>query len=126
MWSIRFLLFCKAPHLFGDHETGPVKEEKIIPEEDELVLENVEDPELLKQKLTEAYVLIEQAKEEKNKGHYFESEKMLLHARKIKEKLLGPEHLEMAELDYELTEVYDSQGSSQEAINYYLKAYKIC
>ncbi len=51
---------------------------------------------------------------------------MLLHARKIKEKLLGPEHLEMAELDYELAEVYDSQGSSQEAINYYLKAYKIC
>ncbi len=65
-----FYSFVKLRILFGDHETGPVKEEKIIPEEDELVLENVEDSELLKQKLTEAYVLIEQAKEEKDKGHY--------------------------------------------------------
>ncbi len=110
-----FYSFVKLRILFDDHETESVKEEIMIPEEDELVLENMEDPEVLKQKLAEAYVLIEQAKEEKNKGHYFESEKMLLHARKIKEKLLGPEHLEMAEIDYELAEVYEGQGRYKEA-----------
>lgn len=110
-----FYSFVKLRILFDDHETELEKKEKIIPEEDELVLENVEEPEALKQKLAEAYVLIEQAKEEKDKGHYSESEKMLLHARKIKEKLLGPEHLEMAELDYELAEVYEGQGRYKEA-----------
>ena len=110
-----FYSFVKLRILFDDHETEPVKEEKIIPEEDELVLENVEEPEALKQKLAEAYVLIEQAKEEKDKGHYSESEKMLLHARKIKEKLLGPEHLEMAEIYFELAEVYEGQGRYKEA-----------
>ena len=110
-----FYSFVKLRILFDDHETESVKKEKIIPEEDEPVLENVDEPEALKQKLAEAYVLIEQAKEEKNKGHYFESEKMLLHARKIKEKLLGPEHLEMAEIDYELAEVYTWQGRYKEA-----------
>ena len=73
-----FYSFVKLRILFDDHETESVKEEIMIPEEDELVLENMEDPEVLKQKLAEAYVLIEQAKEEKNKGHYFESEKMLV------------------------------------------------
>ena len=97
----------------------------MIPEEDELVLENMEDPEVLKQKLAEAYVLIEQAKEEKNKGHYFESEKMLLHARKIKEKLLGPEHLEMAEVDYELAVVYEWQGRYKEAEELHEKSLRI-
>ena len=110
-----FYSFVKLRILFDDHETESVKEEIMIPEEDELVLENMEDPEVLKQKLAEAYVLIEQAKEEKNKGHYFESEKMLLHARKIKEKLLGPEHLEMAESYRNLAEVYERQGRYREA-----------
>lgn len=110
-----FYSFVKLRILFDDHETESVKKEKIIPDEDELVLENVENPEVLKQKLAEAYVLIEQAKEEKDKGHYSESEKMLLHARKIKEKLLGPEHLEMAEIDFELAEVYEGQGRYKEA-----------
>ncbi len=110
-----FYSFLKLHILFDDYETESVKEEKMIPEKYELVLENVEEPEALKQKLAEAYDLIQQAKEEKEKGHYSESEKMLLYARKIKEKLLGPEHLEMAELDYELAEVYESQGRYKEA-----------
>ncbi len=120
-----FYSFVKLRILFDDHETESVKEEIMIPEEDELVLENMEDPEVLKQKLAEAYVLIEQAKEEKNKGHYFESEKMLLHARKIKEKLLGPEHLEMAEVDYELAVVYEWQGRYKEAEELHEKSLRI-
>ncbi|MCI8364183.1 MAG: tetratricopeptide repeat protein [Eubacterium sp.] len=109
-----FYSFVKLRILFDD-ETESVKAERLLPEEEELVLENVEEPEVLKQKLAEAYDLIEQAKEEKDKGHYFESEKMLLRARKIKEKLLGPEHLEMAEIDSELAEVYINQGRYKEA-----------
>ena len=47
-----------------------------------------------------------EAKDEKNKAHYSESEKLLLKVRQIKEELLGTEHLEIAEVNYELAEVY--------------------
>lgn len=65
------------------------------------------EPGQLKQKLAETYILTEKAKDEKNKAHYSESEKLLLKVRQIKEELLGTEHLEIAEVNYELAEVYE-------------------
>ena len=65
--------------------------------------------ETLKPELEEAHILIKQAKDEKDNTHYEESEKLLLKALEISEKLLGAEHLEIAEIDYQLAEMYQRQ-----------------
>lgn len=69
----------------------------------------------LKPELKEAYILIEQAKDKMDELQYYESEKLLLKAKKIKEELLGTEHLEIAEVYKELAEVYGKQGKYKEA-----------
>lgn len=76
----------------------------------------------LRQKMEEAYALIEKAKDEKELAHYYESEKLLLKAQIIKEKLLGSEHLEIAEIDSELADVYARQGKYEEAEELYKKS----
>ncbi len=79
----------------------------------------------LKQKLEEAYGLIEQAEEKTRKAHYYESEKILLKARDIKERILGPEHLEMSEIDNALAGVYKAQGNYKKAEELYKRSLKI-
>ncbi len=59
-------------------------------------------------------------------GRYREAEELHEKSLRIKEKILGEEHLETAESYNNLAEVYERQGRYKEAINYYLKAYKIC
>lgn len=74
-----------------------MQEEWETPEEQE------EKPETFKQKLAEACVFIDDAAEEKE--NYAGSERLLAYARRLKERVLGPEHLEVAELDNKLAEV---------------------
>ena len=93
-------------------DTEPVKEGEWSPEES-------------REKMAEAYELIERAKDESDKAHYKESESLLLRAWKIKERLLGKEHLEMAEIGNELADVYSSQGKYKEAEELYKKSIQI-
>ncbi|MCI9127938.1 MAG: tetratricopeptide repeat protein [Eubacterium sp.] len=110
-----FYSFVKLRVIFHNYEINYKKNDKLLSLEDIHDKEEEWEPEKLKQKLAETYILIEQAKDERNKAHYCESEKILLKVRKIKEKLLGTEHLEIAEVNYELAEVYKEQGKYKEA-----------
>lgn len=71
------------------------------------------------EELKETYVLINQARELFDKAQYNESEKLLLKARQIREKLLGVGHLEVTGIDDELAEVYVNQRRYKEAENLY-------
>lgn len=110
-----FYSFVKLRIVFHEYERKCEKADKLLSVADIDGKDREWDAKELKQKLAEAYVLMEQAKEEKNKAHYYESESLLLKARQIKEKALGTEHLEIAEIDYELARVYEKQGKYQEA-----------
>lgn len=101
-----FYSFVKMRIIFHDYGINSKKNDKQVSVEDKYVKEEWE-PGQLKQKLAETYILTEKAKDEKNKAHYSESEKLLLKVRQIKEELLGTEHLEIAEVNYELAEVYE-------------------
>ena len=83
------------------------------------------ESEELKKKRAEADALMEQAQVEYDRAHYAESEKLFLEARKIKGKLFGTNHLEMAEIYNELALVYEEQGRYKEAENLYEKALSI-
>ena len=110
-----FYSFVKLRIVFHSYKMTCGKEEALALTEDEPVEESRGEPGDLKQRLAEAYALIEQAKDECGKARYHESEKLLLKAREIKEKLLGTEHLEIAEIYHELARVYESQGKYREA-----------
>ncbi len=77
--------------------------------------------ETLKQKLEETHILVKQARGEKEKKHYEESEKLLLKALESSQELLGIEHLEIAEIDYELAEMYETQCNYKKAKEFYKK-----
>ncbi len=79
----------------------------------------------LKQKLADAYVLVERAKNEILQARYDEGERLLLSVRRIKEKALGANHLETAEIEYELAELYERQGRYKEAEEMHEKALRI-
>ena len=78
--------------------------------------------ERLKPELERAYILIEQAKDKMDKLQYYESEKLLLKAQKIKEELLGIEHLEVVEIRNKLAKVYEKQGEYKKAEELYKKS----
>lgn len=78
-----------------------------------------------KQKMGEANALMKQACDETDQAHYDESEKLLLKAWKMKQYLLEPEHLEMAEIYHELAGVYEKQARYTEAEELYQKGLKI-
>ncbi len=117
-----FYSFVKLRVIF--HEKIDEKEEEFLYMTDESTEENEWEAEELKSKMAETYVLVEEGKDKKKKACYHESEGLLLRAREIREKILGPEHLELAEIDSELAEVYESRGKYQVALEYFGKAYK--
>lgn len=110
-----FYSFVKIRIIFHNYEVKCEREEELLFAADEPAEEGEWGQEELKRKLAEAYVLMGQAKDEEDRGYYRESEKLLLKARKIKEKLLGPEHLEVAEIDHRLAVVYGKQGKYKNA-----------
>ncbi|MCI9082757.1 MAG: tetratricopeptide repeat protein [Lachnospiraceae bacterium] len=120
-----FYSFVKLRITFHNYIIKCEKEKKLLSMADESVKESGWKPEELKQKLAESYVLLEQAKDESDKAHYYESEKLLLKAREIKVKLLGTEHLEIAGIDHELAGVYANRGKYAEAEELYKKSLRI-
>ncbi|RKI40392.1 tetratricopeptide repeat protein [bacterium D16-51] len=120
-----FYSFIKLRVIFHKYEKEHKKEGKLLSEIDRQGKEKKWEAGELRQKLAEAYALTEQAKNEKNKAHYFESEKLLLKAWEIKGNVLGTEHLEIAEINYELAAVYEKQGKYQEAEELSKKGLKI-
>lgn len=120
-----FYSFVKLRITFHNYIIKCEKEKKLLSMADESVKESGWKPEELKQKLAESYVLLEQAKDESDKAHYYESEKLLLKAREIKVKLLGTEHLEIAGIDHELAGVYANRGKYAEAEELYRKSLRI-
>ena len=118
-----FYAFVKLRVIF--HKYRYEKEERLPLGAEGSVEESREEPAGLKQRLAEAYNLAEQAKDESDKGHYHESEKLLLRAREIMERLLGTEHLETARLQNNLAYVYKSQGRYNEAQELYEKNLEI-
>lgn len=77
------------------------------------------------EKLKETYLLLEQAKNERVRAHYEESVMLLLKAKSIREKLLGIEHLDMAEIYRKLADVYNIQGRYKKAEKLYQKALEL-
>ena len=83
------------------------------------------ESEEIKKKRAEADALMERAQVEYDRAHYAESEKLFLEARKIKGKLFGSDHLEMAVIYNELALAYEGQGRYKEAEDLYEKALSI-
>ncbi len=121
-----FYSFLKLRVTFHDYKAKAEKEEELPAEEPVAEEEGGWKPEELKKKMAEAYRLIEEARDEYGQAHYDKSEKLLLKAREIKEKLLGTEHLEIAEINCDLAGVYERKGKYQEAENLYKKSLLIC
>lgn len=121
-----FYSFLKLKIIFHNYD---IRKEKRVEEhrlnEDRLIQDIEWKPEEAKQKLKEAYVMLEQAKDERDRARYYESEKLLLNARRIKEKLFGTEHLEVAAVDFELAIVCVEQGKYKEAEELYKKVLTI-
>ncbi len=110
---------------YNDYEMKLEKKKESLLVVNEPKKEEKWEGEILKQKLEEAHILIKQARDKKDKAHYEESEKLLLKALEIKEKLLGIEHLEIAEIDYQLAEMYKIQCKYKEAEEFYKKSLQI-
>lgn len=117
-----FYSFLKLRVTFHDYKAKVEKEEELPAEEPVEEEEGGWKPEELKKKMAEAYRLIEEARDEYGQAHYDKSEKLLLKAREIKEKLLGTEHLEIAEINCDLAGAYKRKGKYQEAQNLYKKS----
>lgn len=78
-----------------------------------------------RQKMAEANALLAEARDVREKAQYARSEKLLLQARQLKEKLLGAGHVEVIGIEDELAEVYLSQGRYREAEELYKKVLQI-
>ena len=120
-----FYSFLKLRIVFHNYEPGCEKEKEQLLAADEWGEEDRCKAEDAKEKMKEAYALIEQVRDEKDKAHYSESEKLLLKAREIKKSLLGPGHLEVAKMDHELADVYRRQGKYRTAEELYKKSLQV-
>ena len=107
---------------YNDYETKVEKKIESISAVNESKEKEKWEGETLKPELEEAHILIKQAKDEKDNTHYEESEKLLLKAMEISRKLLGTKHLEIAEIDYQLAQVYEIQCRYKEAEEFYKKS----
>lgn len=87
-----FYSFIKLRVMFHNYETSREDEEELHPLADGSVEEREWDLGEAKQILAKANEMLEQAREERDRAHYRESEELLLKAREIREKLLGSEH----------------------------------
>ncbi len=108
-----FYSFVKLRVIFQKY--GCEQENKSPLVQDEPLRESTWNTEDAREGLSVAYDLTEQAKEEYDKARYYESEKLLLKALGIKKALLGPEHLEIAEITCELAVIYCSLGKYRKA-----------
>ena len=120
-----FYSFIKLRVMFHNYETGHEDKEELLSLAAEPEEEREWNAEEAKQKLAKAYELLEQATEERDRAHYRESVELLLKAREIREKLLGPEHLEVARIDQVLADVYYYQGKYGKAEELYAKSLRI-
>ena len=120
-----FYSFIKLRVMFHNYETSHEDKEELLSLAAEPEEEREWNAEEAKQNLAKAYELLEQATEERDRTHYRESVELLLKAREIREKLLGPEHLEVARIDQVLADVYYYQGKYREAEELYEKSLRI-
>ena len=120
VWAYDFYSFVKLSIIFHDNKYEKEEEPSSLSYEPDK--ENELESGDLKQQLEYAYDLIEQSAEEKNKANYDKSERLLLKALDIKEKILGTEHLEMADVYNELACIYERQGKNREALKLYNKS----
>ena len=118
-----FYSFVKLRVIF--HSDAEEKEEELPSVMAEPMEENQWEPEERKAKLAETYVLAGQAKDEKDKAHYQESVRLLRKAWDTRRRILGPEHLETAEIAYELAEAYKEWGKYEIAEKLYQKILRI-
>ena len=114
-----FYSFLKLRILFHNYVTEWEEKESELFSAEEKSQESEWKTENLKELLNETYALIDQANEKFNKVQYSESEMLLLRARKIREKLLGEKHLEVAKIDNKLASVYYKQGKYQQSEKLY-------
>lgn len=110
-----FYSFIKLRILFHDYEKKR-KEEPALPAENNPAQEQEGEA---KGRVEETYALLRKAVNARRQARYQESEEMLLKVRRIREKLLGEGHLEVAAADYELAKVYEKEGK-------YTKAETVC
>lgn len=120
-----FYSFIKLRIMFHNYEKGHEDNGELLSLAAEPEEEREWNAEEAKQKLAEAYELLEQAREERDRAHYRESVELLLKAREIKEKLLGPEHLEVAWVDHELADAFYYQGKYGKAEELYERCLRI-
>ena len=115
-----FYCFVKLKVTFAEHwQAG-----ELSAVADNSVEEGGED-ESPKQKMARANALVGQARDALQNADYDASERLLVYAREIKGQLLGAEQLELAQLDFELADVYYKQGRFQEAEALYEKSLRV-
>lgn len=79
----------------------------------------------IKKKIAESYLFIQKAVEERHKANYQKSIKLLVEAKRIREKFLGEEHLETMDVYYNLAKVYGNLGEYEKAKELCQKTLKI-
>lgn len=110
-----FYSFLKLRINFQNSEMYLDGQEEWISLEDEPVEASQWVPEDLKEKMAETEEMFTKALDEINRGHFDESDILLRKVQKIREKILGPEHLETVRVNIELAGVYECQGKYEEA-----------
>lgn len=83
------------------------------------------EPEAVKERLREAYALVQQGKEACDKANYRESAALLLRALEIYEDILGAGHLETAAVYYELANIYKNLSAYERAEDWCNKALRV-
>lgn len=78
-----------------------------------------------KEKMRETYLFLQQAEEEMKKENYKESIRLLLKAKKIRELLLGMEHLETVVVYAKLAQLYGIMGVDEKAEELCKKVFQV-
>lgn len=120
-----FYSFVKLRIIFHPYDMQEVSEGEMPSAKEKPASDCEWEPEEARRKMAEANDLVKRASVEKENLHYLESEKLLFAARDIKEKLLGAEHLETANIEHALAGVYKREGRYREAEELYKKSLRI-
>lgn len=110
---------------YGTEAEGEQGQEELPLVEGEAEIIGGEKPRNKREEMYQANALMRQAWDVKEQAKYATSERLLLQAREIKEKLLGEGHLALAQIDHDLAFVYEKQGRYQEAETLYQKSLRI-
>ena len=121
-----FYSFIRIRIQFHNYETEVhIQNKDVASEQIGVPYEADEDLTKRRQKLQETYSMFEMAKDLFSNGEYEKSVNLLLQIKDIRKAILGTEHLETANIYYELANAYETQGKYEQAIEVCMKSMEI-